>query len=112
MKTKKHLGHVPAVFLALAAYLILANGPDADSATQQKRALRPAAGLATIYNVKAFGARGDGKRVVDEYNPVKFKTGKNHHHQQERDQGKFDKGSTALWGLPPGHCRTLITARR
>src|SRR5256885_623183 len=63
MKTKKHLGPVPAVVLALAAYLILANGPDADSATQQKRALRPAAGLATIYNVRAFGARGDGKTL-------------------------------------------------
>ncbi len=63
MKTKKHLGPVPAVVLALAAYLILANGPDADSATQQKRALRPAAGLATVYNVKAFGAKGDGKTL-------------------------------------------------
>ncbi len=63
MKTKKHLGAIPAVVLALAAYLILANGPDANSATQQKRALRPAAGLANIYNVKAFGARGDGKTL-------------------------------------------------
>ena len=63
MQTKKHLGPIPAVVLALAAYLILANGPDGDSATQQKRALRPAAGLATIYNVRAFGARGDGKML-------------------------------------------------
>ena len=63
MKTKKHLAAVPAVVLALTAYLILANGLDADSATQQKRALRPAAGLATIYNVKAFGAKGDGKTL-------------------------------------------------
>ena len=62
MKAKKHMGFVKAVALALAACLILASGP-ADPATTLKRALRPEARLATVYDVRSFGARGDGKTL-------------------------------------------------
>jgi polygalacturonase len=60
MKNKKHLSAVTAAVFTLAS-LILANGP-ADSATKLDRALRPEA-IATVYDVRAFGAKGDGKTV-------------------------------------------------
>jgi polygalacturonase len=53
MKTKKHL---VSVVLALAVLPFLASGPAADSAVQLKR-------VTTTYDVKAFGARGDGKTL-------------------------------------------------
>src|SRR2546427_6894350 len=61
-KTKEHLGLLTAAAFALTACLILPDGLAADSATKLTHVLRPAS-LATVYDVKAFGARGDRKTL-------------------------------------------------
>lgn len=62
MKTKRHIGVVTALVFAFAVSLIVTIGP-ADSATNLKRARRPEAGLATHYDVRSFGAKGDGQTL-------------------------------------------------
>ena len=62
MKTKNLMAFVTAVFFAAASSLILANGSP-DSATNPKPAHGPEAAPATDYDVRSFGATGDGKTL-------------------------------------------------
>lgn len=59
MKTRKH---IRTFVFALATYLILASAP-ADSATKLNPVPGSEASLATVYDVRSFGARGDGKTL-------------------------------------------------